>query len=315
MAVDLLDAPLRVSWDLFSNTKSSLSDEQLLHIAAELTAAGVFFVTLEHSPLNHPAIIPLLDSLLKGGCQVSLLIDADAQQVDKLSSVPSGVQLFIDGAACVANDRLDGPQLAGFLRQIRDLQFDPALLWIPRRGQLSLIPDFLDFCQQNGVSRFKLPNQKIDANSEQNYSDYLPDCDDLQQFSTLLKRVGLPKIPTVQLEVHDLFLWELLQPLCGGERSEYGGCQAANSLGYVNSLGDLLPCSSWPQSLGSLLESELYDLWQSAARIAVREQIAQLPAGCDGCHDYQICFGGCRGLSSFCRDDALGRDLLCAEQR
>ncbi len=315
MAVDLLDVPLRVSWDFFSDTDSSLSGEQLLQIATALTDAGLFFVTLENRPLKHPAIVPVINQLLSGGCQVTLIADADPDQLKFLPELPTGVTLFLDAGACVAGNRLDQQQLAGFFQQFRNLQLTASLLWLPRSGKLPLILDFILFCEQNGVPRFKLPNQKIDANPEHSERGLLPDCKDLQQFSALLNQAGLPKTSSLQLEVHDLFLWELLQPLCGGERSEYGGCQAANSLAHVDHQGGLWPCSSWPQSLGNLLDTELWDLWQSSARLAVREQITGVPTGCDGCRDYQICFGGCRGLATFCREDALGRDLLCAERR
>lgn len=315
MAVDLLDAPLRVSWDFFSDSGESLSTAELLKIAAELATAGVFFVNLENRPLAHPAIVPVLETLLAGGCQVSLVTTGAAEQIDQLVMLPAGVQLWFDCACCVADQRLDLQQLAAITERLRCLQFEPALLWLPRAGQLSLIPHFIRFCEKNGVSRFKLPNQKITANSESCSSKLLPDSDDLQQFAALLKKDGLPQTTALQLEVHDLFLWELLQPLCGGERSEYGGCQAANSLGHIDHRGQLLPCAAWPQSLGSLLESELFDLWQSAARLTVRDQIACVPAGCVGCDDHPICFGGCRGLSRFCQTDGSGRDLLCAERR
>jgi GeoRSP system SPASM domain protein len=315
MAVDLLDAPLRVSWDFFSDTDSSLSGEQLLQIATALTDAGLFYVTLENRPLKHPAVIPVVDQLLSGGCQVALIADADSEQLNSLAELPPGVNLFLDAAACVAEKHLDQQQLAGFFQQIRSLQLNASLLWLPRSGQLPLILDFIQFCEQNGVPCFKLPNQKIGANPGCSERESLPDCKDLQQFSVLLNQAELPKTSSLQLEVHDLFLWELLQPLCGGKRSEYGGCQAANSLGHIDHLGELWPCSSWPQSLGNLLGTELLDLWQSSGRLAVRAQITGIPTGCDGCRDYQICFGGCRGLATFCREDDLGRDLLCAKRR
>ena len=315
MAVDLLDAPLRVSWDFLSDSGACLSASQLLKIATDLTEAGVFFVSLENRALNHPAILQVVEVLLDGGCQVSLVTDGDSTQFSQLSEIPKSVNLFLDGACCVTENRLDRLKLTTIIQQLGKLQFVPSLLWLPRAGQLSLILDFIDFCEQNGVTRFKLPNQKIDASSETSAREFLPDCDDLEQFSRLLNQAGYPEKPALTLEVHDLFLWEVLQPLCGGERSEYGGCQAANSLGHINHLGELLPCSSWPQPLGNLLQTELLDLWQADARFAIRQQIDSVPVGCDACRDYSICFGGCRGLSTFCRHDGLRRDLLCADRR
>ena len=118
------------------------------------------------------------------------------------------------------------------------------ILWL-RCGQLLLILDFIHFFEQNAVPRFKLPNQKIDANSEQSARQFLPVCEDLQQLFTLINRAGLPNKTTRQLEVRDLFLWELLPPLCGGQRREYSGCPAANSFGHVDHCDNLLRCVFW----------------------------------------------------------------------
>ena len=315
MPVDLLDAPLRISWDFYSAAKLALSTEQLCQIATEVASAGVFFVSLENSSLDHPGIIPVIEILQAGGCQVSLVIDAEDAQLARLPRLPQGVSLYLDAAACIREDLPDLQTLAGFVRQIRDLQASPSLLWIPRSGQLPLILDFIAFCEQNDVPCFKLPNQKIDANPESPNRKQLPGSSDLQRFKDCLEQAGMPAVSSLKLEVHDLFLWELLQPLCGGERSEYGGCQAANSLGHVAASGDLLPCSAFPSRLGSLLEEHLHDLWQSTKRMAIIGQIAEVPPGCAGCSDFNICFGGCRGLSSVCCGDNSGRDLLCAERR
>ncbi|GAB6082003.1 hypothetical protein JCM30471_09170 [Desulfuromonas carbonis] len=119
----------------------------------------------------------------------------------------------------------------------------------------------------------------------------------LREFQSSIAAAGSDLGRGLALEVHDLFLWEILFPGGGGERSEYGGCQAGNSVGYVDASGDLYPCSSWPRLIGSLLEHSLDELWHSAQRLAIREQIATVPAGCRGCRDYPVCFGGCRGLA------------------
>jgi GeoRSP system SPASM domain protein len=314
MAVDLLDAPLRVSWDLCRGD-NHLSGAQLQVVAQRLVDAGVFYVTLEANPLRHPAIIFLLEELTAGGCQVALALDGRVEELALLADIPGSVSLFIDCAAAISDGQFRQAALKLTLEQMRAADREAALLWIPRHGELPLLLELLEFCAAESVQRFKLPNHKIDVNSGPADSAFLPDCNDLEQLAKLVETTGLPEIPGLQLEVHDLFLWELLQPLSGGQRSEYGGCQAANSLGHVASNGHLYPCSSWPEKIGDLLESDLLDLWQSQQRLDIRGQISQVPVGCEGCRDYQICFGGCRGLAHFCRDDGLKRDLLCAARR
>ncbi len=315
MAVDLLDAPLRISWDICPPGQSPLNRQQLLLVADQLSAAGVFFVTLEEAPLAHPEIQGLLEALRQGGCQVSLLSKVSPAELEVLAQLGSDFNLFVDVDRFCSAGQLDAPALATALKQVQQTHADPALLWTPSRGQLALLPELLKFCSHQQVSRLKLPNQKIGVNPKKSQLDNLPDCTDLGELEKSIAAGDLPARNGLQLEVHDLFLWELLQPLTGGQRSEYGGCQAANSLGHISVAAELFPCSSWPEPLGSLLENELLDLWQSASRLQIREAIQQVPVGCDGCRDYQVCFGGCRGLSRFCRTDDLGRDLLCAERR
>ncbi len=315
MAVDLLDAPLRISWDLCPAGQSPLSNNQLLQVARQLGEAGIFFVTLEDSPLRHPQIGELLQELTSGGCQVALVTDGSGAERAVLAQLESQFALFVDAASCIENRRLNADLLGEVFSEIRQHHAEPALLWMPKPGQLALLPELLVFCARWQVSHFKLPNQKIGANCENSSMQTLPDCDDLDRLAALLASAGLPEVAGLQLEVHDLFIWELLQPLTGGQRSEYGGCQAANSLGHISGQAELWPCSSWPEPLGSLLNEDLLDLWQSPQRLKVREEIARLPLGCDGCRDFQVCFGGCRGLSRFCRDDGLERDLLCRERR
>ena len=313
MAVDLLDAPLRVGWDI--GGIKGLDADQLAVVAQQLIDAGIFFVALEGDPLTSPSIIALLEQLHAGGCQVSMVVTEQSLDTNLLKQIPSTVKLFLDCDFAVRNACLDLDRLLSVLNQIRSTGHEPALSWIPRRGELEAILALLDFCQAENISAFKLPNQKISASSDRQQAAFLPNCKDLEQLSVAITKHGLAQNSQLQFEVHDLFLWELLQPLTGGQRSEYGGCQAANSLGYVAVNGDLWPCASWPQPLGNLLQEQLLDLWQSEARLDIRRQIAEVPIGCEGCKDYSICFGGCRGLSSFCRDDGLKRDLLCADKR
>jgi GeoRSP system SPASM domain protein len=314
MAVDLLDAPLRVSWDLCSD-KTQLESSALQRVAEQLLDAGVFFVALEASPLQHPAISELLNQLVAGGCQVSVTLAGSSEELSRLERIPGVTKLYLDVAAAIHDSDIDVAGLKTVVAAVRAKGREPFLFWTPRVGQLPLLLDMLEFCSREGIHGFKLPNQKISVNSGPKQSKKLPSCNDLKQLAESLRLHGVPEIPRFQFEVHDLFLWELLQPLSGGERSEYGGCQAGNSLAHVAADGQLWPCSSWPLPLGSLLEDSLLDLWQNEKRFQLRQQVMEVPAGCEDCRDYLICYGGCRGLSSYCRDDGLQRDLLCRDKR
>ena len=117
------------------------------------------------------------------------------------------------------------------------------------------------------------------------------------------------------MEIHDRFLWEIMTPELEQARSEYGGCQAGNSLGHVDAVGNVYACAAWPEAFGSLRDVSLDELWRSPERLAIRQKITEMPTGCLGCRDYALCLGGCRGLGGRLNRQGEGRDLMCREPR
>lgn len=314
MSIDLLDTPLRVTWDLHGE-KTSLGEEDALRVADALSTAGLFFSTLEERPLLHVAIRGVLDTLAAGGVQVLLVCDGSDLELDRLTPGLPIATLFLNAAPFVADGRADIPALNRAVDRVRARGYEPALLMTPLRGNIRALPGLLGFCRQVGMGKFKLPNVKIGDSFCRSRRPDLLQPQDIEALKTLLGADRDALRAGIALEVHDLFLWELL--FSDGEegRSEYGGCQAGNSLAHVDGFGELYPCSSWPQRLGSLLSDTLEDLWASPLRHAVRNEIAEVPAGCAGCRDYPLCFGGCRGLARSLPPGPGGRDPLCAGRR
>ncbi len=308
MTIDLLDTPLRISWCL--SPEGSLPVADMLIVAERLVEAGVFFVTLEDRPLAHPAIHDILRILADGGCQVILTCEGTAAEFNSLQPGLPIRQLYLDVAPCLVRDDLT--PLSQALETIRNRGFEPGLLLVPRHGNVAKIPQLFEFCRAHKVARFKLPNVGIDGSVRSLAEAALVTPDDLQ---VLAGKLGPDAASGLQLEVHDLFLWELLCPDQQESRSEYGGCQAANSLGHVDRDGNLLPCSSWPQKLGSLLNHSVETLWALPERQRVRDEIAATPEGCRGCRDLSSCFGGCRGLARTFNRHQGSRDPMCREPR
>jgi radical SAM protein with 4Fe4S-binding SPASM domain len=313
MTLDLLDTPLRATWDLHG--ADGRPARFAAAVAEALSEGGVFFATLEKRPLAHPEIASILSTLADTGCRTLLVCNGDEEELRTLEGPLSIGALFLDAASFIRGGKLDFVRLGEVLERLRGRGFDPSLLLTPLRGTVGFLPDLLSFCRERGVGKFKLPNLGIDASFCHSRRDEFLSAEDL---STLKKSVGDdPRAfrRGIALEIHDLFLWEILFP--GGEegRSEYGGCQAGNSLAHVDAEGRLHPCSSWPSPLGSLVGSSLAELWQSPLRMAIRAEIAATPAGCAGCRDYPLCFGGCRGLSRTLRGNPDGRDPLCSGTR
>lgn len=308
MSLDLLDTPLRVTWDLFSGD-DCLSATELRRIAVRLGEGGVFFVTLQSGAARHAAIEEIVAVLTEGSVQVSLV--ARPAEVSALGAGLNLADLFIDAGGWLDGTVAD-EELEGALGSGRDKGFSPSLTAVPLASRLVRLPDLLAFCAEHGVGRLKLPNISADGSLNPPGRADLPTPGD---FAELREAVSDPASLRhgVALEVHDLFLWEILSR-GDADRGEFGGCQAANSLAHVDARGDVTPCSSWPLRLGSLRENSLMEIWQGELRHRVRQDIAHLPDGCAGCRDLPLCFGGCRGLATVFGDrDA--RDPGCAGRR
>lgn len=314
MALDQLDTPLRISWDFHGNGEAmpvGLVD----CVVGRLLEAGVFFVTLEREPLRHPQIAKVLDHLVAGGCQPLVVCSGSAEELAALdSALPLG-GLFLDVSRWVEAGALLKEPLAAVVAAVRSKGLEPNFYLIPNKTNILLIPELFTFCQELGIGRIKLPNTPYDGSLTEPASRRLPGPDDLDRLADLLQRKPLNSTTGVFLDIHDLFLWELLQPALGAQRGEYGGCQAGNSLGHIDFRGQLHPCSSWPQPLGLLTQQSIEALWDSPLRHQIRAEIAASPQGCLGCGDYPLCFGGCRGLARSLNKHAGERDLLCRGPR
>ncbi|MDZ4183631.1 MAG: SPASM domain-containing protein [Desulfuromonadales bacterium] len=314
MTIAQLDTPLRATWELHDPAGEIAPQTEL--VSEKLVDAGLFYLTLVARPLAHPAIAGILTILRNGGIQVQATFASSEEEWQGLAALESLPDLAMDAnALLVRGEDHEWEALRQTLERLRQVGAKPALWMVPDRERLPLLPRLCDFCRCHGVTRIKLPNTPVDASFSARQTSSLPTPVQLAALrSVVIDPVALRSGLT--LEVHDLFLWEILFP---GERengrSEYGGCQAANSLAHITANCMVHPCSSWPYVLGSLLEQDFAAIWQQRERAVVLEKIAALPAGCDGCGDYDQCFGGCRGLVETLGDATDGRDLLCAGRR
>lgn len=307
MGLDLLDTPVRISWR-FTPT-SPLSRADLLRIAGRLVEGGVFFVYLDDRPLLHPDLPELLDTLANKGIRISLVTGGSPEELDVL---PPGLPLAQLDMEIIDRDGLSRDVLRRTLKDLRACGYEPGLLLRPLATRLPLLSELLVTARELGVTRVRLPNLPLDGEEAPCGPAELPGPKDLER----LRRSLIPGCAAgLSLEIHDLFVWELFHGDDGAQRAEYGGCQAGNSLGHVDAAGNLHPCASWPGALGSLLDHSLEELWASPARHSLRAELAQVPPGCRDCAGYDLCFGGCRGLSRSFDPHGDGRDPLCAGPR
>lgn len=308
--IDLLDAPLRVTWMLPDEEGNASVSRQ---IAERLSEAAVFYVTLLGRPLYSAELELLLSILDSGGCRSILVCDGHPEDLKNLKEHLPLDSLFIDTTFLISAGQPD--LLRSAIDFVRTRGYEPGLLMTPLRSNLKHLPELLRLCKETGIDKLKLPNICVGSIPADKIGQEILTSSDICEFRNITAANSLP-VDGIALEVHDLFLWEILCPSGEGGRSEYGGCQAANSVGHVDPRGYLYPCSSWPESLGSLLDDSLLDLWDSPRRYEVRKEIATVPEGCSKCREFALCFGGCRGLSKFFgKSEAGGRDILCQSPR
>jgi radical SAM protein with 4Fe4S-binding SPASM domain len=92
------------------------------------------------------------------------------------------------------------------------------------------------------------------------------------------------------------FMWYSPTPMCLFNPIPLGlgnkGCSACEGLLSVNPNGDLIPCSSWPESVGNLLAEGFESIWFGARAQWIREK-REAHAACRNCEDFALCHGAC----------------------
>ncbi|UCF71039.1 MAG: radical SAM protein [candidate division WOR-3 bacterium] len=92
------------------------------------------------------------------------------------------------------------------------------------------------------------------------------------------------------------FLWYSPVPLCMFNPIASGlgnkACAAITGLLSIDPTGNIIPCSSWRQPVGSLLKSNFDEIWQSDG-LDYYKHGEYAPTECLQCDDYTVCRGAC----------------------
>lgn len=98
-------------------------------------------------------------------------------------------------------------------------------------------------------------------------------------------------------EQHEVeFMWYSPVPMCMFNSVAYGlgnkGCSACDGLLSIAPNGDILPCSSFADSVGNLLKENFSAIWDSQKAKNYRGKNLAHPV-CKKCEDFSICNGAC----------------------
>lgn len=92
------------------------------------------------------------------------------------------------------------------------------------------------------------------------------------------------------------FMWYSPTPLCLFNPIVEGlgnkGCSACDGLLSVDCNGDVLPCSSWDEPVGNLLETGFQEIWDSKFAASCRQKEMAHP-DCRRCDSFAVCHGAC----------------------
>jgi len=106
------------------------------------------------------------------------------------------------------------------------------------------------------------------------------------------------------------FMWYSPTPMCMFNPIIHGlgnkGCSACDGLLSVGANGDVIPCASYNESVGNIIEGNVLDVWRSDRAESFRDKFLAHPE-CHDCENFRICNGACplywrvMGFDELCR--------------
>lgn len=196
----------------------------------------------------------------------------------------------------------DFRSLAEIVRQYKNKNMMLGASFKVNKDNYRNIPDVVAFCLNNNITRLVFPMLRLTMKSNYFYVSR-------EEGKALALKLHEIKIDNMKLRIHDPFLWRVFYPAI---TFPGGGCQAANSMVYISSDGNLYPCPSMPLALGNLRETPLKTILSSAYKKGLMKSLLDPPEECLGCGELNECKGGCRGRAYVVHKTFDKRDPACA---
>ncbi len=203
---------------------------------------------------------------------------------------------------------IEGPSDAKYLADASFFGLPPAeaaFRWFPRRGKMQDLISILETVETAGCG-LTLPNRPAGVITSEG-SGAFPD---VGEFSgeVLSELMALSKVLRAgQVRVHDFILTNAL----GLEGVEPQGCEAANSMAFIDREGRVYPCETLMVPMGDLNREKLDAVWASPLRDRIRRDVGSVPGLCSACPDLVRCKGGCRGAVYHLMGHYGAPDPLC----
>ena len=274
-----------------------------------------------HWQLGDPVNKDLVESI-RGCCPLAVTLEVERiGQLSVLDLPWKGISMVIvyrgwrdlhrDVIAGIAQRwefPIEGPSDAKYLADnsfFGLLPADAAFRWFPRRGKMQDLVPILETVESAGCG-LTLPNRPAGVITSEG-SGAFPDVGELSG-EVLSELMALSKVlRSDRVRVHDFILTEAL----GLEGVEPQGCEAANSIAFIDREGRVYPCETLMVPMGDLNREKLDAVWASPLRDRIRRDVGSVPGLCSSCPDLVRCKGGCRGAVYHLMGHYGAPDPLC----
>jgi len=182
---------------------------------------------------------------------------------------------------------------------------ETALRWFPRKGRMKDLVPILETVRSTGCG-LTLPNRPADVITSEG-SEAFPDVGELSAEVVSKLKLFTEVLRSNRVRVHDFILTEAL----GLEGVEPQGCEAANSIAFIDRKGRVYPCETLMVPMGDLNLDTLDAVWASPLRGRIRKDVSTVPGFCAACPDLGGCKGGCRGAVYHLMGHYGAPDPLC----
>lgn len=204
----------------------------------------------------------------------------------------SSAQVSIEGPNPEVHDRITG--LAGSFKAtirgiglLRDAGIPVHTNTTISRNNIGWLRDIIGLAKGLGLSRLSM-NLLIPCGAAQNRKDIWVSYSDISTHILELKRHAASE--------GIKFLWYSPLPMCKFNPIAHGlgnkSCAAITGLLSVDPLGNIIPCSSWREPVGSLFKQHFCDIWQSET-MEYYKNTHYAPQECRGCVHFESCKGAC----------------------
>ncbi|MDR1748955.1 MAG: radical SAM protein [Spirochaetaceae bacterium] len=266
-----------------------------------------FFSFTGGEPLLRSDLEDLIEYAVGTGLEVNLVSNGTLATPERSRALYGAglrtAQISIEAADEGLHDMLTGRDgafretIAG-IEALRDAGISVQTNTTINRANRDAVPLLPAFLAERGIHRFAM-------------NMYIPAAEGPREELFIgYDRIGevVEQVRDAAAAVNAVFYWYSPVPMCYYNSIARGmgnkNCAAVDGLISVAPNGDILPCSSWDEPIGNLLEKPFGDIWFSQrARFFKHKEFA--PEKCKTCSSFTACQGACPLYWSACGESLL----------